>query len=302
MQALEAGVPYVAVGSLCTALGAVWRRRWIPATVAGLGVIAMAGPLIARARPNEQPAVPNAVSVTVMSLSLRHGQALPAEVVGLIRSHSVDVAVLGELTPAALEALDGAGLAEELGHRQAVAAPGSAGLGTFSRQQSRWDPEITYRPWLPSQVSTGMNRWLRVEALHGPAPRPRTTRFLRTREIVQRLPGPWFGGKPAIVVGDFNATLDNHVLRTLLGRGYRDAADETGAGLKATWTGLGGIARLQLDHVFVAPGVAVKSVDVVRVSGTDHRALLARLLVPTSLARTSANGRNQSPGLSPERP
>jgi endonuclease/exonuclease/phosphatase family metal-dependent hydrolase len=38
--------------------------------------------------------------------------------------------------------------------------------------------------------------------------------------------------------------------------------------------------RLALDHVLVDPRIAVASVELVSVSGSDHRAVVAELVLP----------------------
>lgn len=90
-------------------------------------------------------------------------------------------------------------------------------------------------------------------------------------------------GTLRVLAGDFNAALDHAPLRTLIGHGYRDAADAVGAGLVGTW---GPYARhpfvppVTLDHVLVAAPIGVESVRVYGVPRTDHRAVLATLTLP----------------------
>ena len=55
------------------------------------------------------------------------------------------------------------------------------------------------------------------------------------RGQLRDLPGPADGGVPHLLIGDFNATLDNRALRDMLARGYVDAADATGTGLRPTF-------------------------------------------------------------------
>ena len=86
---------------------------------------------------------------------------------------------------------------------------------------------------------------------------------------------------PAIVAGDFNATLDHSVFRDAI-TGCADAAGRTGNGLVATWPSwaprwLGP----QIDHVLVTGGVTAETLSVHDLPGTDHRAVLTRLRLPT---------------------
>jgi endonuclease/exonuclease/phosphatase family metal-dependent hydrolase len=85
-----------------------------------------------------------------------------------------------------------------------------------------------------------------------------------------------------VLAGDFNATPDHAAFRRLLCRGWTDAARVTGQALRPTWSPLRSpLPRLTLDHVLVGPRIGVASLQVVHVAGTDHRALVADLRLPT---------------------
>jgi hypothetical protein len=96
------------------------------------------------------------------------------------------------------------------------------------------------------------------------------------RSALAALPGSDGRGDVRILAGDFNATLDHPELRDLLGRGCTDAAD---AGLVWTWPQLRRhrAPPLTIDHVQVDERVRVERVTVVRVPGSDHRAVIATL-------------------------
>jgi endonuclease/exonuclease/phosphatase (EEP) superfamily protein YafD len=81
-----------------------------------------------------------------------------------------------------------------------------------------------------------------------------------------------------VVAGDFNATVDHAQFRDLLDHGYSDAAEQSGAGYLPTypndrWYG----PLIGIDHVLVR-GMRAGSVDTYGLPGSDHRALLARLV------------------------
>jgi hypothetical protein len=68
----------------------------------------------------------------------------------------------------------------------------------------------------------------------------------------------------------------------VLDSGYVDAALALGRGLRATWTPLRSPQpRLTLDHVLVDPAVGVATLDQARVPGSDHRAIVAELVLPS---------------------
>ena len=76
-----------------------------------------------------------------------------------------------------------------------------------------------------------------------------------------------------IVAGDFNATADHGPMGRLLASGLRDAFDEAGRGVGATWPSWRGpmIPVMRLDHVLVRGPITVLSAEVQDNRGSDHR-------------------------------
>jgi len=97
----------------------------------------------------------------------------------------------------------------------------------------------------------------------------------RTRGI-----GPAAGPIPRVLLGDFNATLDHREFRRVLDRGYYDAADATGDGLRATWPTDRSRPMLTIDHVLLPESIRTRKVNVHDVRGSDHRAVIAEILLP----------------------
>jgi endonuclease/exonuclease/phosphatase family metal-dependent hydrolase len=94
------------------------------------------------------------------------------------------------------------------------------------------------------------------------------------------LPGPADDGIAHVLLGDFNGTLDNRAVRDVLARGYVDAADATGAGLRPTFPVGRRIPPITIDHVLVPPTIQVHRLSVHDVRASDHRALIAELVLP----------------------
>jgi endonuclease/exonuclease/phosphatase family metal-dependent hydrolase len=90
------------------------------------------------------------------------------------------------------------------------------------------------------------------------------------------------GGPPRILLGDFNSTLDHAPLRQLIATGYRDAGVATGQGLVPTWPYAEhpGIPKVAIDHVLVDRRIGVRAMSVHRIPLSDHRAIVAELIVP----------------------
>jgi endonuclease/exonuclease/phosphatase (EEP) superfamily protein YafD len=118
-----------------------------------------------------------------------------------------------------------------------------------------------------------------VAAVHPPPPIRRTMRFWR--DDLRAMPPATPEGSLRILAGDFNATLDHAELRRLLDTGYADAADEVGAGLKGTWPrGRRFPPPVAIDHVLADTRIGVRRFEVHAITGTDHRAVLADLVLP----------------------
>jgi len=81
-----------------------------------------------------------------------------------------------------------------------------------------------------------------------------------------------------ILAGDFNATIDHSPMRALLDAGCSDAAASTGQGLKATWSaGPLALVRVPIDHVLSSGRWRATRSGVLRIQGSDHRAVWAEL-------------------------
>ncbi len=102
------------------------------------------------------------------------------------------------------------------------------------------------------------------------------------RHSLAEEPKPTTTGPVRLLIGDFNSTLDQVALRRLIGTGYRDIATVLGDGLTPTWpfddTAL---PPITLDHVLADRRVGAVSFSATTVPGTDHRAILATVTLPT---------------------
>jgi endonuclease/exonuclease/phosphatase family metal-dependent hydrolase len=86
-----------------------------------------------------------------------------------------------------------------------------------------------------------------------------------------------------VLAGDFNATPDHAAFRAVLRRGYLDAATAAGRARAWTWRPLRlRFPRLTLDHVLVDPRIAVSRVELASVRGSDHRSVVADLVLPST--------------------
>jgi endonuclease/exonuclease/phosphatase (EEP) superfamily protein YafD len=287
LVAVVALTPYVAAAGVLALAVTVHARRRPEAVATGIAAVLLAVAVLPRAIPS-QPTGPIAggVEVQVLTVNLGLGEADAAAVTEAVRKEGVDLLSAQELTDDAAERLRGAGIDELLPEQELRPAPGgSGGAGIYSRH-----------PLQPrTEVPGGISRMLRarigvpgadpveVVAVH---PFPPTERNASDwREGLEALPRSEADSKGTIriLAGDFNATFDHAEFRDLVGSGYVDAAAARGRGLSPTWPADRSWAPpVTIDHVLVDERVHVSEAAVVEIPGTDHRAVVADLVLSAS--------------------
>ncbi|MEI4271693.1 endonuclease/exonuclease/phosphatase family protein [Klenkia sp. LSe6-5] len=275
-------LPYAAVSSALPLGVALARRSPLGTVVSAAAAAVLTGATAARTRGRGADAA--GPRVRVVSANLLHGRADPHAVLDLVRRFDADVLCLVELTPAADRAFRDAGLAELLPHEHVrghrPGAPPAAGGAVWTRL------EVLDRGGAPGRFEQPVVRLavpggpdLEVTAVHTdpPVSVARTRRW--EREMAQL---PDAGGDALrVLAGDFNATPDHASFRRLLARGYVDAAACTGQALVHTWSPEGRPQpRLTIDHVLVDRRVGVAGFSVHDLPGSDHRAVVAELVLP----------------------
>ncbi|WP_433335069.1 endonuclease/exonuclease/phosphatase family protein [Spirillospora sp. CA-294931] len=271
--------PYAVAASPIPVLLAAGLRRWRAATAAGAVALALAAAVAPRAIGGGEPAAKGPV-VRVLTANVYFGEADPARLADLVRRDRVDVLSIQELPPHAVERYESAGLSALLPHKVIDPRDGAAGSGLYSRHPLRALPELpdTQLAMPRAELTLPGGRTVEITAVH-PVP-PLAGRALRDwRHDLAVLPSASDGGTVRILAGDFNATFDHANFRRLVGRGYADAADRAGAGLKPTW-GQAPRPLLTIDHVLVDERCAVRKVEVHDLPGSDHNAVLAEIRLP----------------------
>ena len=274
MAWLIAFTPYlglVAVALAATALAT--RVVPVAALAVGCALLQMSWLVPLFVANSEAPAEGKAL--TVMTSNILFGRGDATAVVNLVRENNVDLLAVQELTPDAAIRLRDAGLNETLRYRWLDAT--SAGMGIWSRYPLAQLPDGSRVSWpaIGRQVSIpGLP--ISFLAVHPAAPlSPDHAQWTRDqpllRDALSSVPGP------VVVAGDFNATLDHGIMRTLQSDGFIDAAEAVGAGLNATWPNASRspIPLFAIDHVMHRDvDVAPASVQNVVVPGSDHRAVV----------------------------
>jgi endonuclease/exonuclease/phosphatase (EEP) superfamily protein YafD len=268
--------PYLAVGAPVAAVLFGLTRNWVGVVVAVALTVAS---VWVRWRWYVAAATDGDVRVRVVSTNLRYGRA---DAVGVVRlADKADILAVQELTPEKAELIEAAGIGTLLPHRYLRAREGPAGVGIWSRYplsacrdyDEFWLGLITARVEVP-----GLDAQATVASTHMSAPWPDPMQgwrgdLARLAEVLGEIGASAPG--PVIVAGDLNATPDVREFRRLLRGGYRDAAEQAGAGLTRTHP-----ADIALPPVFAVDhlllrGATATAVRTAAIPGSDHRALLA---------------------------
>ncbi|MCW2523700.1 MAG: hypothetical protein JWO63_2035 [Frankiales bacterium] len=253
-----------------------WRLLAAATLVLVLAIIGQA-PLY---RSSGHPAV--GTPLNVLQANLRIGSAEPASLVRMVQDRHVDVLMSEELTPEERDRLVSAGLAALLPYRfDAALAGGGGGLAIWSRyplsaEQNFAGFELGV---LQARIQLSPTETATVLAVHllPPYPYPPREWLAELKRLRPILAAAAANPAPVIVAGDFNATTDHPQFRALLGHGYSDAAEHTGAGYLASYPADRWFPPLiAIDHVLTS-GASAESARTLDLPGSDHRALLVSL-------------------------
>lgn len=281
---LVAFAPVATLVTLPLLIIALFSRRWVlTVLLAGAlaGFVYWMVPFFASPT-TEAPADPaDAGTLRVMTVNAFNGQADAESVVDLVESQNVEVLAVQELTSSFEAALVAAGLDDALAYSFTVPADqGAAGSGLWA------STELTERDQLrgasfamPSALVDAGGTAVRVKVVHPHPPMPDDITQWRA-ELAEVTEQAHEHAGPQILAGDFNASNDHASFRELLGSRFVDATIEWGAGPVVTWPeGSRVPPLLALDHVVVEQDMSVSDVVTMQVPGTDHRALVATVVV-----------------------
>jgi endonuclease/exonuclease/phosphatase (EEP) superfamily protein YafD len=277
MVPLLAYTPLAVIGAVVAAGVAFALGRRV-AALAGLVVaVALAGLVAPRALGGPTQAQGGtAARLRVLTANLYQEPRAARSLAAIVRREKPDVVSVQELTPA---------MARELGdllpHRVLDARRRGFGTGLYSRLPLDRRAAPRGQTVTVAEVSVRGAASPQVWAVHPRVP-SRGSHMAEWRADLRALP-PATDETVRILAGDFNATLDNAELRRVIGRGYHDAAEVVGAGLHPTWpAGRRFPPPVTIDHVLADERVGVRSVRVLDLAGSDHRAVLAELALPES--------------------
>jgi endonuclease/exonuclease/phosphatase (EEP) superfamily protein YafD len=282
---IAAASPYLTVAGVVAMVLFAVARRWVFTIVAAVLCAVMLATLLPRYIGPEKAALPSA-PVRVLSANLGMGHADPRAVVALA-SELADVLIVQEMTPRVATAMSAAGLDGVLPHRVIDPQPMAAGIGIWSRYPIAGAAAVGgyQMPMLRALIRVpGVRFDTTVLAVHLAAPWVQPLRWFRGD--IEKLPSTLRGvadaaGSGAVIVaGDLNATYDMRPFRRLLDEGYRDAAEQAGAGLTRSYPSRPWRPPvIGIDHVLVHNCDATWA-RTVALPGSDHRGLAATVDVP----------------------
>ncbi|MCV7374149.1 endonuclease/exonuclease/phosphatase family protein [Mycolicibacterium arabiense] len=276
--------PFLAIAAPVALVVLSLARRWALSAVAAILTvitIAVQVPLYVADPPPE-----SSVTVRVMTINMLYGRANAASIVATA-SRQADVLMVQELTPEALRRLQQAGVDRAFPHHAIEPRPMAAGAGIFSRHPISGSAPISglQRAMVTTRLEIdGVRTDPIVAAVHLDSPWPRPIEgwhrdFDAFPGVLTTLAAQ-AGGGSVIIAGDFNATVDMRPFRRLLKDGYRDASEQAGAGRQFTFPSNRRFPPVMgLDHVLTRNATGV-STATITIPGTDHRALVATVLVP----------------------
>jgi len=278
---LQSVVPLAGVLLAVLVVIAAATRRWRTTVAAGalLGVCAT----IAVPSLFSHTVAPGRDDLVVMSSNLEYGGADAQSVVMAVREHRVDVLVLIEITPAAVERLRVAGLDTLL--PESVGRSSQEAGGTLIRSripmtsvQTGFDPVSAHAFDEPVVSIHRASGDIVLRAVHSlPPDLSAATDWRSGLADLQAWRERQSHDRPLVLAGDFNSSWGHpgfrHVAETMT-----DAHRAAGEVWAPTWPQGRRLIRpfIQLDHV-LARGLGVVDAGVVPLPKTDHAAVWARL-------------------------
>lgn len=282
---LAAASPYLTTAGVVSMMLFAVARRWAATILAATLCVVMLAVVAPRYFGPETTGAPS-VALRVVTANLGMGRADARAVVELA-STSADVFVAQELTPQAVDALSAAGLDRVFAHRTVDPRPMADGIGVWSRHPIVASAAVDgyQMPMLSTRIRLpGVRFDVSVLGVHLAAPWVQPLRWFQ--DDIARLPetlatlAHTAASGAVIVAGDLNATYDMRPFRQLLDQGYRDAAEQAGAGLTRSYPSRPWHPPLVgIDHVLVH-NCAATSAYTVAVRGSDHRGLATTVDIP----------------------
>ena len=286
--------PYLALaGPLSVVVFSLGRRWLLVGAAATVSAAAAATQIPQYVSDKTENARWGVAPVRVMSVNLCLGNAIAASLVESALENA-DVVAVQELTPEGLVRLSAAGMDAAFPYRHVHPRAGAHGIGLWSKfalSQARTiaAPRMPFAAAKIEVPGAHADPLLVVIHVTNPWHIDGWAADIRRLSNTLRDAEDWSDGAAVIVAGDFNSTLDMRPFRDVLRLGYRDAADQAGAGFTLTFPGSMPVPPLAaIDHILVRRCTALTA-RTLTVPGSDHRALVATMTIDHRPKRSSVS-------------
>lgn len=288
--------------AFAVALAVVGRRLWVIFTTTALLAVQLLWlfPLDA-GKPEALPAGTASVPVEVMSLNSEYGEADAASIVRLVRENGIQLLAIQEHTQGLEDRLQSEGLDQLLSNRLSEPsedASGGAVYSVFPLEAMGLLPDTPFRMdvtrVLVTDAGAGTTATLNLTNVH--ALPPVDERIGQWRSDLDKVARQASRPGRHLLMGDYNATYDHSEFRAMLdtalgrqgtlagqqgGTKLVDVGTASGGRLSPTWPMKGlPLPGIVIDHVVTSPGISSSDYSVHQVPGSDHAAIMARLIIP----------------------
>jgi endonuclease/exonuclease/phosphatase (EEP) superfamily protein YafD len=284
--------PLFVLLAVAAVLVLVAARFWVAAAGALLVAVLGAGTQLPLYIGEDPPTATGAPTLRLLQANILFGGADVGSLVDRVRRDGVDLLTVSELTVAARDRLEAAGVSEALPYSFTSARRGGSGEGIYSRHPLRETAVLSGLPMANLRATVDVPGAVpyAVYALHPTPPYPGPVRqwaadLDRLRAVLADEP------KPLLVGADFNATYDHERFRALLSAGERngaalvDAADYTGSGIVPTYPADQRFpAVFAIDRILTRGGTPL-SFERVDIPGSDHHGVMGDVLLARSTDR-----------------
>ncbi|WP_369365640.1 endonuclease/exonuclease/phosphatase family protein [Streptomyces sp. CG4] len=259
------------VALLCALLA-----RWWPGLVGAVAVLGLLAWYLEPYGRTAEPDGPPLATLRVLTSNVEFGRGTPA-LVPRIRDRRPDVVFVEECEYTCQATLE-ADFATAYPYRQAVRAAGSHGSLILSRFPLKPTAGVAGTMGMPGAVADVHGHAVRLQLAHPMPPLPDQVGLWRRELGRLRAFAAADPRTPTVLAGDFNATQDHAAFRRILDTGLTDAARLAGHDRAASWPArTASVVGTQIDHVLLSSDFTATGARFLRVTGSDHRALVVDL-------------------------
>jgi endonuclease/exonuclease/phosphatase (EEP) superfamily protein YafD len=277
--ALSTAWPLVATPGLLAVVGALYVRRRLLGVVATLMLVVVGFAWSPTVFGQAGSGPKTGLAIRLLALNVEYSQATGAAASRQIKANNPDIVVLSELSVKNLRGLD----LKQYRYSWERPEESAFGQGIYSRwpivDRATWSYQEVTMAIATVQTPRGAVRVYQVHTMAPQNSRGRVVWAAQLKRLTELLNAEQL---PFIAAGDFNASTWDGPYSGVLG-GRKHIVDAgAGRGYLPTWpSGRKWLPPVyELDHVLVPRDIGVRHFRVLGPMGSDHRAVVADLLLP----------------------